>query len=73
MKDFTKNLKDKLIWVGALEDHPEVGGNDYTPIEVPKICCYEGTDALPQFDTEEECQTWCNNNTYESIMKNSNE
>ena len=50
-------MAEKLVWCAVLDDYRQ-----YKPYQSPKNCLYKGKDALPYFDTREECQTWCDEN-----------
>ena len=64
-----KNKKN-MVWVGALNDHPENAEIVYyIPYECDKECIYGGVDAIPYFFSREECQVWCDNNKYDDMKK----
>ena len=45
------------VWVPVLEDD---NSSKFIPGYYFKEDVYQGEDALPNFDNEEDCQTWCN-------------
>jgi len=51
---------DPIVWVGALDDDYR-----YIPISCELSMLYKGENALPHFDTKEECQKWCDENPYQ--------
>ncbi len=59
MKHLKQFNESKQVWVAALDDD-----YIYIPTTANTSWLYTGPDALPYFDTKEECQTWCDNNTY---------
>ena len=44
-----------IVWVGACNDN-----GFYEPVSCEYQDLYKGKDRLPIFDTEKECQDWCN-------------
>ena len=58
IKKFNES-NDPIVWVGALDDDYK-----YIPVSCELSIIYKGKDALPHFSTEEECQKWCDENTY---------
>ena len=66
-------MKNKS-WVPVLENIPEEvlpgDSNNYVPVQYETKDIYQGEYSLPIFDTKEECEQWCQNNTYETFIKN---
>ena len=49
----------KKVWVGVLKDNE--GPEFYIPMKYDILDVYKGPDAVPYFNTIEECEQWCNN------------
>lgn len=58
-------MKNKYSWVPVLNDNED----QYIPGRYLKEDIYTGEDCLPQFDTQEECERWCDNNIISEIIK----
>jgi hypothetical protein len=57
--------KEELIyaWVGVMNEDE----NKYIPYQYELKYIYQGEDSLPNFNTKEECQYWCDNDSPFSI------
>lgn len=51
-------MSSKKVWVGVLNDDEE----SYFPSLYYEDDIYKGEDALPYFNTYDECLDWCNTN-----------
>lgn len=55
--------KDTFVFVGIIKDEVEHGSVfNYVPTRVEKATLYRGENALPDFETFDDCDTWCKNN-----------
>ena len=60
-------MNKEMSWVPVLENIPEEvlsgDSNNYIPAQYETKDLYQGEDSLPLFDTKEECELWCLNNS----------
>lgn len=59
-------MKNKYSWVPVLNDDND---EHYIPGKYLKEDIYTGENCLPQFDTEQECERWCQNQIISEIIK----
>jgi len=59
-------MKNKYSWVPVLNDDND---EHYIPGKYLKEDIYQDENCLPQFDTQEECEQWCQNQIISEIIK----
>jgi hypothetical protein len=58
-------MTKEYSWVPVLNDNED----QYIPGRYLKEDIYTGENCLPQFDTKEECELWCENQIISEIIK----